>query len=292
LKKSKEQLRKLVKNVIVTKSTGGSYPKSIKKHRKNSEYPKFLISENGIRIQNFFMVFGYGQQRQAYPNSINGGTLFFPMVWHYPGECVARINRPLEVENDTDGFPHVQTKEVFRLQEALHTEWDKSLVREQLATFIDTRVKRALVQSNTSLVMRHNTEEKLREPSVVQMKNGRWGLGEVDLIVTNIGKTPVRLQRLNANSDNGRSADIDAAATEKLDEVAAAELKMVSLAPGTGRRFYTAEKERWEATSQGTGRVIARRTIDCAMGVVQDWVVGKFPASKKSKAAAKGNNEL
>ena len=30
----------------------------------------------------FFMLFGYGKQRQAYPHSINGGTNFDAMLWY------------------------------------------------------------------------------------------------------------------------------------------------------------------------------------------------------------------
>ena len=47
------------------------------------------------------MSFGYGSQRQTYPNSINGGTTVRVRLWHYPGVCVPTEEVDREVEEDS-----------------------------------------------------------------------------------------------------------------------------------------------------------------------------------------------
>lgn len=234
-------------------------------------------------LSRFFWVFGYGRQRQAYPGSVNGGTTFHAMLWHYPGRCqnsiptAANTTGDTEIPRDADGFPQVQAKEVLSLRETLHTEWDKPLVREQVSRFIAVRVKGALAGTQLE-AWRHGEEVHLRAPTVSYLTE-RWGRGEVDLLVKNVGKRPVALRRIRVGQPANRKGE--PRPVEGLDEVATAELEALTLGPGEGRRLFTEEKERWEATSDRK-KVIARMTVDCAHGVVQDWIVG----AKKKKAAS------
>jgi len=232
----------------------------------------------------FFMVFGYGQQRQAYPNSINQGTLFHPMLWHYPGSCrrLAVASSGTSEENeiatpkDADGFPQVQFKELLALKESLHTEWDKSLAHQQVADFIRVRVHNAIDDGRVGL-LRHGKDVHLR-PSSISHFTGRWGRGEIDLLVKNVGKQPVTLRRIRVGQSAKGKANPQP--TRNLQEVAIAELDALVLEPGEGKRMFSEEKERWEATRKG--KAISRITVDCAFGIVQDWLIGERDGSPRA----------
>lgn len=203
------------------------------------------------------------------------------MLWYYPGTCGKSfgVKEETSEEADSDGFPLVQAKELLALKETLHTEWDKPLIREQVADFIRVRISTALHGTQVP-TLHHGDDVRLRKPLVSYLPR-RWGQGAVDLLVKNIGTQPLTLRRFRIGQSVKSKLDFAPQSLDGLDEVSVAELDGLVLEPGEGRRLFTEEKERWEARHKK--KVISRITIDCAFGIVQDWLVG----STKKRAASR-----
>jgi hypothetical protein len=223
----------------------------------------------------FFVAFGYANQRQPYPDSINGGTLFGALLWHYPGKCMSDVHADSTIEGptlDSDGFPQVQAKELLLLGETLHTKWDVPLIRQQVADFMAIRVKKALTGESIS-PFQHGEGVHLDAPRILPLGNNgvtkRWGPGEVDLLVKNIGTERLTLRRIPIGEP---IAEQTPQLTEGMDEIAIAESSSIVFLPGEGRRIFTEEKERWQILRDS--EVVQRYTVDVAYGVVQDLLIG------------------
>ena len=108
------------------------------------EMPMDYFNRRFRGMARFMLVFGYSTpQRQPYQQSMQGGTGFGPLVYHYPGHCSKNIRRKSKKapRKDSDGFYSVEPKEILEIFETLHTKWDTSIVREQVSQYLRVRIR-------------------------------------------------------------------------------------------------------------------------------------------------------
>ena len=268
-------------------------------------------------VARFWWGFGYANQRQPYGKSLNDGTKFNVFLWHYPGTCddtsisgsgnshrggeydggsySASASASPSTTFDEEGFAEVQPKELLELFETFHTIWNLPSFREQVHSFVESRInkmRRGATSVSVNLEETANSEEvgadqrgnaaveaprqatPLVEEGSEKGRNARWHGAAVDLLVTNVGPTPILLRRIRPGTavkdlgapkpPYGRSGG--------MDEIAAAEVENIGLPPLRGQRIFTEEGERWIAIGN-SANTVGHITVDIAHGIVQDWIV-------------------
>lgn len=89
------------------------------------EMPFSYFNERFQNLPRMFWHFGYGVQARSLHKSRTEGTMFQVHVWFYPGDCSAAPRAP---DERPPMAKVAEKKEVLKLYETLHTQWDTWLV--------------------------------------------------------------------------------------------------------------------------------------------------------------------
>ena len=100
------------------------------------EMPFPYFNERFRSMPRLFWHFGYGEQARSLHKSRSEGTMFQVHVWFYPGDCSS--TPPEAVRPPVP--PEVAQKEVLKLYETLHTQWDTWDLRARVGEWLQAKV--------------------------------------------------------------------------------------------------------------------------------------------------------
>lgn len=201
--------------------------------------------------------FAYWKQRQSLYESISEGTYFEIHMWYHGA---------------TKSKRRLHSRDMLRLIEAFHTDWDNEYTRDNIRLFIANKAAAAAAGSCSAEVQElgekfqlsleadrtHKSEAAGGEKGSSQFELSSWTAGEVDLWVYNQRSFPIAMVR---NKE-----------------------QMEVLEPGRGKTFTAYDGDTWKAVKFPGGREIMSHLVDLGMGKVQDMYVSASNSNSCSPA--------
>ena len=206
-------------------------------------------------------MYGYGEQRRSLHTSIHHGTLFQVHLWFFPGRCDVTPGSARRRPEDP-----ARDKEVFQLQEDLHTFWNQYDQRYRVGKWLHSKIKAIREDLHSPLARRQQTTGSptfgMKPPPAGPAKLPG---GRVDLQLQN--HCPFDLEVLRG---------FDAPPTEE---------RPLIIPPHGSHHFVSAERERfWIKNPHATAAPWLRRwEVDIAEGILQDVVVSQCSADKSAR---------